>query len=137
MRIGKPFGELREGIECSGGIDFGTSYSSAVWSTLQANASRTGTVETTGVAPPVQEKWSFTAGSSFYSSPAVVDDTVYIGNDDGNIYALNADDGTEEWRYTTGLNIIESSPAVVGGTVYIGSRDSNIYALNADDGTEK
>ena len=33
--------------------------------------------------------WTFKANSSVSSSPAVVEDVVYIGSDDGSIYALN------------------------------------------------
>ena len=55
-----------------------------------------------------------------YSSPAVVDGVVYVGSDDGNVYALNASSGAKLWNYTTGGDVY-SSPAVVGGVVYVGS----------------
>ena len=70
-----------------------------------------------------------------YSSPAVVGGVVYIGSEDGNVYALNAANGAELWNYTTG-GTVDSSPAVVGGVVYIGSDDGNVYALNAANGAK-
>ena len=37
-----------------------------------------------------------------YSSPAVVGGFVYIGSDDGHVYALNAATGAKIWTYPTG-----------------------------------
>jgi outer membrane protein assembly factor BamB len=64
-----------------------------------------------------------------FSSPAVVDDTVYIGSTDGRVYALAASDGSQQWQFQTGSNVL-SSPAVVDGTVYVGSNDERVYALS-------
>ena len=49
-----------------------------------------------------QLTWSFTTGSAVFSSPAVVNGVVYVGSDDGNIYALNATTGSKLWSFTTG-----------------------------------
>ncbi len=70
------------------------------------------------------------------SSPIVVDGTVYVGFQNGTVYALEASDGQQKWTFDTGGPIL-SSPTVVGGTVYIGSTDQHLYALDAEDGTEK
>jgi eukaryotic-like serine/threonine-protein kinase len=92
--------------------------------------------------------WNYTTGFMVESSPAVVDGVVYIGSEDGNVYALNAVSGTKIWSYTTGnlptaqtsglpflpQNGVGSSPAVVNGVVYVGALDSNVYALNAANG---
>ena len=67
--------------------------------------------------------WNYTTGSYVVSSPAVVNGVVYIGSDDGNVYALNATNGAKLWNYTTGISMLYSSPAVVDGVVYIGSAD--------------
>ena len=39
--------------------------------------------------------WNFTTGNSVESSPAVVDGVVYVGSEDGKIYALNAANGAQ------------------------------------------
>ncbi|WP_336023036.1 PQQ-binding-like beta-propeller repeat protein [Halobellus salinisoli] len=65
------------------------------------------------------------------SSPAVVDDTVYVGSRDGYVYALAASDGTERWRYRTDGSVSSSSMAVVDGTVYVGSSE-HVYALSEE-----
>jgi outer membrane protein assembly factor BamB len=66
----------------------------------------------------------------------VTADMIYVGSDDGNLYALDASDGSQQWSFTTGGDV-SSSPAVVDGTVYVGSGDSNLYAVDASDGTEQ
>jgi outer membrane protein assembly factor BamB len=80
---------------------------------------------------------------AFESSPAVVNGMVYIGSDDGNVYALNALTGAKIWNYTTSIqplftwgNQVTSSPAVSDGIVYVGSVGGNVYALNATTGAK-
>jgi len=64
------------------------------------------------------------------SSPTVADGTVFVGSRDANVYALAADDGSEQWRFQTGTYVF-SSLTVVDGTVFVGSNDNNVYALDA------
>ena len=72
----------------------------------------------------------------FLSSPVVSGNVVFFGSGDGNIYALNAADGTLKWKFKTG-DVVHASPAIADGTVYIGSWDSYFYALDADTGKER
>jgi hypothetical protein len=105
---------------------------------FRGNPARTG--EMPGPGPDdsggIAEIWRAKIGNQSTSSPAVVDGVVYVGSDDGNLFAVDAVDGTERWVFATG-EWIESSPAVVDGVVYVGSGDKNLYALNAADGTER
>jgi outer membrane protein assembly factor BamB len=78
------------------------------------------------------EIWKVTAGSLIYSSPAIVDEVLYLGSGDGNVYALDATNGAILSNYTvdaTAGPTVYSSPAVVDGVVYIGSCDHRVYAL--------
>ncbi len=68
------------------------------------------------VASNGQLKWGLTTGSVVLSSPAVSNGVVYVGSDDGNVYALNATTGMKVWNYTTGGEVY-SSPAVSNGVV--------------------
>ncbi|WP_159466681.1 PQQ-binding-like beta-propeller repeat protein [Dyadobacter sp. 3J3] len=62
--------------------------------------------------------------------------TVYIGNLDGNFYALDALTGTKKWEFKTG-GAVQSTPTVMDGVVYFASWDKKIYALDAATGTQK
>ena len=92
-----------------------------------------------GGAPAVNSgslRWSYKTGGPVGSSPALANGMVYIGSDDGNIYALDANTGSNRWIYQTGDKVF-SSPTVTNGVVYIGSNDHSVYALNASDGSKR
>jgi outer membrane protein assembly factor BamB len=77
-------------------------------------------------------KWKFETNGEIDSSPAVgPDGIVYVGSDDGNLYAVDPETGLEKWRFPSGGKI-QSSPAVssVDGTIFFGSLDNTFYALN-------
>ena len=78
--------------------------------------------------------WTYNTGSPVISSPAVVNEILYVGGTDGKLYALDANTGLLIWTYQT-TGSISSSPAVANGTVYFLSTDGNIYALDANAGT--
>ena len=77
-------------------------------------------------------QWSYPAGGSSTSSPAVgADGTIYFGHADGNLYAITAA-GEYKWACPTG-GWIGSSPAIAAdGTLYVGSSDKNLYAIWPD-----
>src|ERR1035437_7465277 len=56
--------------------------------------------------------WTFKAAGPVKSSAAIVGDRVFIGSDDGNVYALALADGTKVWAFKTGGGV-ESSPLVM------------------------
>lgn len=78
------------------------------------------------------------------SSPAVAGGKVYIGSDDGNLYAFDAVGVTNcsgsprtcvpLWTGPTGGGV-HSSPAVAAGVVYVGSDDHKLHAFDATSGT--
>ena len=81
-------------------------------------------------------KWSYQTGGRIRPSPAIgIDGTIYVGSDDGYLYAINPD-GTLKWKFKTG-NQIWSAPAIGSdGTIYINSSYYYLYAINPD-GTQK
>ncbi len=72
----------------------------------------------------------------FTSSPTVANGKVFFGGGDGNVYAVEAETGTLQWKFAT-KDVVHSSPAVVNNTVYIGSWDSYLYAIDANSGQAK
>jgi outer membrane protein assembly factor BamB len=81
------------------------------------------------------EAWSFTTFPGLDSSPAVVNDVLYVGSSDKNVYALDATTGAERWKFSIGT-LVFSSPAVFDGVVYMGADDGIFYALDAATGAE-
>jgi parallel beta-helix repeat protein len=104
------------------------------WTMFHHNLRHTGCTESP--APRTnQTLWNYTTAGAVESSPAVADGTVFIGSNDGNVYALDQHTGAHIWNYTTG-GAVKSSPAVADGRVYVGSDDFNVYCLDASTGAE-
>jgi len=83
--------------------------------------------------PPL---WTSTpTGSILESSPMVAGGVVYVGSDDGMLYAFDAR-GCEQavcgplWTSPATGDALYSSPAVVNGVVYIGSLDHKLYSYH-------
>jgi hypothetical protein len=88
---------------------------------------------------PGDTKWEFWAGhGALNSSPAIgADGTLYVGSDDGNLYALDGTVGAPKWAFLTGDSVY-SSPAIgADGTVYVGSLDGSLYALDGSTGLKR
>ncbi len=49
-------------------------------------------------------RWSFSAQGPVRFAPTVSDGRVYFGSDDGNVYCLDAKDGSMLWNYRAGLS---------------------------------
>ena len=77
--------------------------------------------------------WSFKTGGAVRSSAAIAGGKVFIGSNDGNVYALALAHGKKLWAYKTG-GPIEAAPLVLEGKVFAGSTDSSLYALEEDSG---
>jgi outer membrane protein assembly factor BamB len=81
-----------------------------------------------------EELWHTNLGSSIETTPAVAFGKVFVGADDGSLYALNATSGKVLWEYSTGGPIIASPIVSINEIVYVGSTDGYIYALYAETG---
>ena len=128
-------------VEAGRDIDEVEAYSSLQtgeipWRMFQYDPSNVG-VNPAAATPsaPVEQRWRFATDGRVISSPAVDEESVYVGSEDQTVYSLTRSTGTEQWRVPTGGRVL-SSPAVVDGTVYVGS-GAGVYALSAADGTER
>src|SRR3954466_15227013 len=88
----------------------------------RGNPARTGEMAGPGPHGAPVELWRFQAGGAIDTTPAVAGETLYVGSDDGNLYALDPMTGAERWRFAAG-DVVSSSPAVVGDLVYAGAHD--------------
>ena len=78
-------------------------------------------------------KWTFPTGDRIVSSPVVDGGVVYVGSDDGSVYAVDAASGTLRWQRRTG-GPVASTPAIANGRLYVASYDGKVYALDARTG---
>ncbi|MBL0180280.1 MAG: PQQ-binding-like beta-propeller repeat protein [Gemmatimonadetes bacterium] len=80
-------------------------------------------------------RWRFQTDGPVRSSPAVTTTTVYIGSNDGHLYALDRQSGTLRWK-SPALGQLSSSPAVAGGVVVI-TTPTDTRAFNARNGAQR
>lgn len=93
-------------------------------------------VAAVNITTSMQQVWTYgpSGAGAFYSSPCVVNSKyLYIGNDNGNVYALNTIDGTEKWAFKTDGQV-RSSPIQKGGNVMVGSNDRYFYSVDSATG---
>lgn len=108
----------------------------AAQATFHGDNAHTGVFDSAAPAAAPKVAWKFQAGGPIFSSAAVVDGVVYIGSDDGFLYALDEAAGTLKWKFET-QGRVAASPAVHDGVVYFGSYDGAFYAVDATSGKEK
>lgn len=72
-------------------------------------------------------------GSFSRLQPAVVDGTVYAADTQGHVYALDLDDGDEQWSITLDDSIL-GGVVHADGQLFITTRGGFLYALSATDG---
>ncbi|MCW4008998.1 MAG: PQQ-binding-like beta-propeller repeat protein [Candidatus Bathyarchaeota archaeon] len=102
------------------------------WSYFRGSVDNPG-VGQTGPTDISSPRWTYQTNDAVQSSPAIVDDKVYFGSNDKNIYCVDASTGSMIWKYETQYKQ-RSSPAVADGRVYTGVDDGYIYCFNAQTG---
>jgi phospholipase C/outer membrane protein assembly factor BamB len=71
-------------------------------------------------------------GSPVYSSAVGTGTTLYVGADDGKLYAISAKTKKVDWHTALGGPVL-SSPAISDGTVVVGAGD-DVYGVKASTG---
>ena len=102
------------------------------WPMYRGTASLTG-LSKSKLSTELKQLWSFKAKEGIHSTAAIADNKVFVGCDDGNLYALDFKTGKKIWEFKT-EDIVESAPLVKDGRVYFGSSDGFVYALSAKNG---
>lgn len=113
----------------------GSPSSSANWATFR------GDEQLRGVAPGelgdhFKLLWTFKTPQPIKSSAVISEGIVFIGSNNGYLYALSLAHGEEHWALKTD-GPIEAPPLVVGGVVFAGSGDGYLYAVDALTGNIK
>ncbi len=102
----------------------------------RGNIHRSSNYPTTGVPSLTGLKWKFETSKGIDSSPTVVGDTVYVGCDDGHMYALNKTDGSVKWSFKiTGNETVKSTAAIWKDKIltFVGN-DNILYGLDVKTG---
>lgn len=100
--------------------------------------------------------WRFYTGGPVRFAPVAHDGKLYFGSDDGHVYCLNANDGTENWRFQAvpsprtvlgnrrviSVWPIRGGPVVADGTLYFAAgvwpfEGVFVYALDPETGDVK
>lgn len=88
-----------------------------------------------GYQPLTTLKWKFKTEGKIFSSPITKSGIVYIGSEDGFLYAIEEKSGNLKWKFKTD-GAIHSSPSIFEDTVFFGSFDGNYYAVNTKTGKQ-
>jgi len=83
------------------------------------------------------ETWATDLGSSVMAGPSVEPstDTVYVGDQDESLYALDAESGDEQWETDVGGPIV-GCPTVTSEHVLVGSYAPKLCAVEKTTGEE-
>lgn len=83
--------------------------------------------------------WSAPTRGWVWSTPLIKDDVLYFGDNEGFIYALNAQTGDVLWQNqpdTSANRAIIGAPVILGDRLYFGSKAGLLHILNPTDGTQ-
>jgi outer membrane protein assembly factor BamB len=79
--------------------------------------------------------WTAPVPSGTESSPMVVGNSVYFGDQDGTEYSLNIKTGKKNWEFATG-GAIKAGAAYADGDLFFGNYAGAFYAVNAKTGVK-
>jgi len=110
------------------------SFDAGAQATFRGDAAHSGVQASAAPRQFQRVKWSFPTGDRIVSSPVWHDGVVYVGSDDGHLYAVDAGSGVQRWRHRTG-GPVASTPVVADGRVHVLSYDGRLHTLDARTGT--
>jgi outer membrane protein assembly factor BamB len=112
----------------------GTTSSAADWPMFMGDPAHTGhaAVEARAIKG-FELAGRFDAHAAIHASPVAAEGRVFVGAENGNLYALDAKTHALQWLYHA-RGGIASTPAVADGTVYFLDRAGDVHALKAADG---
>lgn len=86
-----------------------------------------------GVREPFVRKWQIQTGYEFFSSPVLLDNTIFIGCNDMRFRALNAGTGEELWSRNVNCGL-SGGAAADESRVWFGGQDGRVYCLDRESG---
>jgi polyvinyl alcohol dehydrogenase (cytochrome) len=152
---GRPLGSARQGDaqampnRCAGNPRLSDPARGAAWNGWGVDLSNTrfqpanAAGLTAAQVPRLKLKWAFgyPTGVSSNGQPTIASGRVFVGSDNGFVYALDAATGCVYWSFENGSivrNALTIGPITGQGSaryaVYFGDGKANVYALDARDG---
>jgi outer membrane protein assembly factor BamB len=101
----------------------------------RGNPQRTGVYDVPAIRNQPEVQWQTGMGSKLLTSPLIVDDILYTGSPNGDLYALNIETGEEIWS-ADGFGHLENSGAVSGDVIVAGGYSQDVKALDRHTGSE-
>lgn len=74
--------------------------------------------------------WAVTTADNVVTKPALIDNQLLFGSEDGKIYCVDVKTGRVLGQVETGGAVV-ASPAVAGNTAVFGADDGGVYAIDA------
>jgi eukaryotic-like serine/threonine-protein kinase len=99
-----------------------------------ATASDDGPVFETRTLTPL---WSFATGGNVNDSPRVDKQHVYLAAEGAGIFALDPDNGDEQWHYAPDAGIWGRSLALAGDALLVGVSGQELVSLDTGTGQER
>ena len=114
------------------------------WSPSSTNTRLQSTAQaglTAADVPKLTLKWAFgfPDATSAWSQPTVAGGRVFVGSQNGTVYALDVKTGCVQWTYTAAGGVrtaptFGARPGSSAPALYFGDTGANVYAVDADSG---
>jgi len=85
----------------------------------------------TGDVTKTAEIWSYAIASQSFSTPAIMNDLVFVTDNEGIVHCVDAETGQAHWTHDMGRGTW-GSPLAADGKVYVGARNGVFAILAAD-----
>ncbi len=95
---------------------------------------------TAAQVPRLKLKWAFglPGAKQVFGEPVVVGGRVFVSDDNGVVYSLDARTGCQYWTFRAGAGVrsaVSIRPSKPSATAYFGDLKANVYAIDATKGT--
>ncbi|MBQ7525359.1 MAG: PQQ-binding-like beta-propeller repeat protein, partial [Abditibacteriota bacterium] len=78
--------------------------------------------------------WRTNIGASSRTAPVVTAQSLFVGTNDGRMYAFERESGKQRWVFKTPEYGAVTTPIVLNGTIMFGSESGKFYCLNGSTG---
>ncbi|MHC4721541.1 MAG: outer membrane protein assembly factor BamB family protein [Planctomycetota bacterium] len=104
----------------------------SAWPTLGQNSARAGLSGRAGEEVGCV-KWQFATDGALYTSASIgAEGRVHAASEDGKLYTINPNDGTQVWVFDANSPMTSSPTVGRDGSIYVGCMNGRLYAIDKD-----